>query len=643
MNTYRAFWRLPRLGLLALSCALSLVIWLGLVSSTGVVQAHALLVRSLPAAGEELTTAPIAIEMWFSEPLEPQFSTAHLLDAQGDIIGSGPAVVDPTDPMHLTLTVDALPSGIYTVVWRTLSRADGHEWIGAFPLTILNADGSRPSGVAATVAGAVDGASRNELPTPLKTLSRLLALVGAMFLTGLLAFQQLALSVQPGIVQATTGSSSATHFVARVERTVQLGLVLGIGVLFVGGWLQVVAQVMTLGGSGAGGASMDLFFRTRLGTLILVRQMLAVLLLLVTIATALHLYQRAPLVQRGALLLSLGVLLTFPLVSHAAAVPGSVWAILVDFVHLVAAAIWFGGLLALLWLLWQLRRQSTVADQALLRQVIHAFSLLASLAVFVLLCTGVFSTLVQLHTWRSLWESTYGWLLLIKLGLVVLAMIIALRNHQLARNPASLPDVSGRVGTHYGRFLRQVGAESLVGLGLMVLVAMLVQTPVPAVPATSADAPSGLFQEVLSVDDLSIHFQITPNQAGVNRYAIHLSHTDGSPIGEVQLTRLLFVHQTAELGQATLDLADQGGGLFAAEGAYQNLAGPWDVSVYVRRRGMDDLLAQTMVDVAAPSSNVAIARNVWQNPIASLPGVVVGAGVFLAFLMVPAVWYWARK
>ena len=637
MDTYRTFRRLARWRIWLLSLGL----WLGLVSSAGGVQAHALLVRSLPAAGEELTTAPATIEMWFSEPLESQFSTAHLLDAQGDIVGRGPAVVDPTDPMHLTLTVNDLPSGIYTVVWRTLSRADGHEWIGSFPLTILNTDGSRPSGAAATVAGTVEGAARNELPTPLKTVSRLLVLLGAMFLTGLLAFQQLALAAQTG---PASGVSTNASFIAAVEHSVRIGLIVGIGVLFIGGWLQVVAQVMTLGGSGAGGASMDLFFRTRLGSLILVRQMLTVLLLLLAIATTLHLYQRRTLVQRGALLLSLGVLLTFPLVSHAAAVPGSVWAILVDFVHLVAAAIWFGGLLALLWLLWQLRKQSTGTEQALLRQVIHAFSLLASIAVFVLLCTGVFSTLVQLRTWRSLWDSTYGWLLLTKLGFVGLAMLIALRNHQLARNPSNMPAAPGWVGTHYGRFLRQVGGESLVGLGLMGVVAMLVQTPVPAVPlAASADAPPGLFQTVLTADDLSIHLQITPNQVGVNRYAIHLSHVDGSPIGEVQLARLRFVHQTAELGQATLDLADLGGGLFAAEGAYQNLAGLWDVSLYVRRRGLDDLLAQTTVDVTAPSSQVATAPNVWQNPITTLPGVVVGAGVLLALLALPAVWYWARK
>lgn len=107
-------------------------ILLGLLTPASVARAHALLVRSLPAAGAELASAPATIELWFSEPLEPAFSTAYLVDAQGNQIGSGTATVAVPDPMHLTLPLTELPPGIYTVVYRNLSQADGHEWIGHF-------------------------------------------------------------------------------------------------------------------------------------------------------------------------------------------------------------------------------------------------------------------------------------------------------------------------------------------------------------------------------------------------------------------------------------------------------------------------------------------------------------------------------
>ena len=66
------------------------------------VNAHALLVRSVPDANAELSQPPAVIEMWFSEPLEAVFSNARLLNSAGAELPAGPASVDPTDPFHLT-------------------------------------------------------------------------------------------------------------------------------------------------------------------------------------------------------------------------------------------------------------------------------------------------------------------------------------------------------------------------------------------------------------------------------------------------------------------------------------------------------------------------------------------------------------
>ena len=109
--------------------------------------------------------------------------------------------------------------------------------------------------------------------------------------------------------------------------------------------------------------------------------------------------------------LGAAVLLTFSIGSHAAAVAGRGWAILGDYVHLIAAAAWLGGLVLLTVLLWQLRRQTTPSDSAALRHTVQRFSILATVAVFVLLFTGLFSSLVQLHTFAALWSTAYGWVL----------------------------------------------------------------------------------------------------------------------------------------------------------------------------------------------------------------------------------------
>jgi hypothetical protein len=178
----------------------------------------------------------------------------------------------------------------------------------------------------------------------------------------------------------------------------------------------------------------------------------------------------------------------------------------------------------------------------------------------------------------------------------------------------------------------------LLGLVLMLIVAMLVQTPIPTRPTAETTETAGFYEEILRADDLSIHLQISPNRVGNNRYVTHLYHSDGSPIGDVQLVRLFFVHREAELGQASLDLAAQGGDLFAGEGAYQNRAGLWDLSVYVRRRGLDDALAEITVDMPAPAGGAPADRSPWQNPITTLPAGIVIGGVLVSLLLTPMIW-----
>ncbi len=598
-----------------------LVLWLTHAS----VDAHALLVRSLPAANAELAAPPTTIELWFSEELEPQFSQAYLVDTAGNEIGRGRATVDPADPKQLSLPLPTLAPGIYTVVYRTLSRADGHEWLGSFPLTILQPDGSRPS-PGTTSVGVGAESERNELPTPLQLLSRWLGLVGSMLAFGACCFVRIApMAANPEDAQ---GVMKAVH------RAIKLALLVGIGLLLAGSWLQLAIQVRALGDRGA---LTDLLLQTRSGNLLLGRQLLAAGLLFVTLK---RLEQRAATWWLGFVLSSL-ILVTFSVGSHAAGVAGSGWAILGDLIHLTAAALWLGGLVLLAYLCWQLRQPRQEAA-IWLQQIVRRFSIVATLAVFVLVVTGLFSSLVQLDAVNLLWRSTYGWLLLAKVGLVLVTLGLALRNHQLVRRPQA--HGSAWSGDDYRTFQRQLWGESGLGLLIMLVVALLVQTPIPQ-PATSTEASAAAyFDAILTADDLTIHLQISPNQVGENRYTAHLYHADNSPIGEVQLVRLALVHQSGELGQATLELAPQGGDLFTATGAYQNRSGPWDLAVYIRRRGLDDSLVSTVVTV--PEATVAVTtpvRQSWQNPLPALPVVTVIESAIFAVVLGFLLWRYAAK
>jgi methionine-rich copper-binding protein CopC/uncharacterized membrane protein len=660
------------------------------------VRAHALLVRTTPEAGAELSTAPALLELWFSEPLEDQFSNIYLVDALGNEFGRGASTVDAADSFHMTLPLAELPPGIYTVIWRTLSQADGHEWVGSFPLTILLPDGTRPASTGAT-AGILPGdAQSEELPTPLHATSRWLMLVGAMLLFGVLFLRtQLGstalfqASKSDGRQTSVAATPTVFHLAAR--QSVLLLLLGAAAALILGGWLQWLGQTYALGDPSA---LLDLIFTTRSGNLLLCRQFLASVLLLGAVVTFLRADQSGayrwvlgvaiiytgvtlaaigwlttqrlepfilvsaglglggilaallPLPSAGKaqamswLPLALGVaaLATFSLGSHAAAVAGRGWAILGDLLHLLAAAIWFGGLLLLALLLWRLRGQRSLSDTLALRQGVARFSAIATVAVFWLTVTGIFSSFVQLRAWNQVWTTTYGWMLLVKLVLVGLTLALALLNHRFVHGA----DAERWTIVDARPFLRRVWSEAIVSLVLMVVVAILVQVPVP-IPTVAAPLTATLpFQEILSADDLSIHLQISPNLVGNNQYQTHLSHADGSPIGEVQLVQLRFVH--TELGQASLDLAPLGSGLFGAEGAYQNRAGPWEVSVYVRRRGMDDSLVTTTVNTpAAAAVSAPLATHLWQSPVPAWPPDAPIVGLLASIGIAVAIWRWMMR
>lgn len=93
-------------------------------------QAHAFLDHASPAVGSSVPSAPAAIAMWFTQSLEPAFSTAAVTDRAGHRVDNGDARVDPKDPSELVVSLRPLPPGTYSVAWHVLSvdthTTDGH-------------------------------------------------------------------------------------------------------------------------------------------------------------------------------------------------------------------------------------------------------------------------------------------------------------------------------------------------------------------------------------------------------------------------------------------------------------------------------------------------------------------------------------
>ncbi len=97
-------------------------------------QAHAALVRAAPAARETVRIAPMRAQLWFSERLEPAYSTMSVWQDRTRV-DRGDATVGADNPRSLSVALPSLDRGRYVVRYRVLS-VDSHVVEGAFPFAV---------------------------------------------------------------------------------------------------------------------------------------------------------------------------------------------------------------------------------------------------------------------------------------------------------------------------------------------------------------------------------------------------------------------------------------------------------------------------------------------------------------------------
>lgn len=102
----------------------------------GVAGAHAFLDRAAPAVGSTVHGSPSSVRLWFTEPLEPAFTTIKVLDQTGQRVDQGDKAVDAADRTLLRISLPQLPAGTYRVVWRALS-VDTHVTEGDFTFDVV--------------------------------------------------------------------------------------------------------------------------------------------------------------------------------------------------------------------------------------------------------------------------------------------------------------------------------------------------------------------------------------------------------------------------------------------------------------------------------------------------------------------------
>lgn len=373
-----------------------LVLTLALPASAG---AHAVLIGSTPHWGADNGAEPHQLRLIYDETVVSRYARVMVVLGKSRNLAGRPQV------RGRVVTVPLRPSGSgsYTVRWRMVAADDGHVTEGAYSFGV-NAKALPPPPLA--------GLDVPVAPQVLAWLQFLaIALAGGMLTVRALVWAPAARVLG----RQTAPDATRALWVAMVAAVVGLHVALA-------GFLVGAYPIV---GGGLSSFINTLIEPIRTGThlgqswTVMTFSWLGLLALLVAAWVTPR--------DREALLASAGVLgLAISFAVSWASHPASkgTLALLVDFVHLVAAALWAGGLAAALTLALAARSLTSSEREALARACVLRFSKLALPTVVVVGAAGVYLAVRELPTPSDLLTSGYGVTLLLKTAVVLGAVTL---------------------------------------------------------------------------------------------------------------------------------------------------------------------------------------------------------------------------
>ncbi|WP_345137560.1 copper resistance CopC/CopD family protein [Streptomyces mexicanus] len=641
-----------------------------LLAGAGPAAGHAAL-RSLdPADGTVLPSAPRALTLTFTESVGLLDDTFRLFGPDGRRVRTDPAEHAPGRADTARVAFPAgLGRGTFTVAWRVVS-ADSHPVSGAFTFSV-----GSPSAAPAVATGRAE----DPLTRALHGLARAAAYGGAALLIGTAAF---VLLCRPPDARPSRGPLAAGWWTLLVST---LALLLLRSPYETGAGPAAALDPSALAHTLTGRPGLALVTRLALlaPTALIVRRLptTPTTLTMPTMPAArtaraaqttratptaqtaqtaqttevtptaqatattpvaptppITKAAAAPLAPALTLSLALALALTWAVSDHAAAGVQVPWAMASAVLHLLAMAVWLGGLTALLTTLQgaaragrapvggtaaessdgasaEETRGSPVRD-AQLTATVTRFSRLAVLSVTVLVLTGTYQSWRGLGSPAALPGTTYGRLLLAKLLAVALLGVLAARSRRWtarlaeAMVPAS-PAAQPLEPEAVARALRRsVLAEAAVGIAVLVITTVLGATP-PGRTATEAAAARdgaaltagvpGSSVTVIPFDTGSpggrgrVQITLEPGRVGQNAVEAVVFGPDGG-LSAVPELRLSLSLSAKGIGPIDARLTDRGG-YWGTDTLTLPLTGTWTAKATVRVSELDQASASRTVRI----------------------------------------------
>jgi copper transport protein len=550
--------------------------------------AHAALLRTEPVASRTVNAPPAQVRLTYSEPVEPRFAIVSVTDADGRQVTDGSPARSPGAPQTLVTPLRRVPEGWYLVFWRVIS-ADGHPVRGAFTFAVGPNPGPPPQ-------FRVPSLSETATTTQLLA-SRWVVFLSVLTALGLFVLRTL---IARPVVRAVPGSSL---------RAVT--------------WAFWTALLVALAATpvyvGLATAQFSLRSAFDLGNVIPLARAssfgkdyldLELVLALFGVAAAAALWlDRPERPQRSVVeLLALPAALTvgasalvFPgLAGHAGQKSPRGLALPLDALHLAAASIWLGGLIGLVVFWLSVGAEGRVAALAL---VVPRFSNVAFVSVLTLIGAGIGQSLLELPTFASLWQTSYGQALIVKISLLFAAMLLAAVNLARTKPRLQAAGIRPSLGAGAAVLLRRLVQGEIVFVAGALFAAVVLTSLAPPSSALArvqdiaARVGPGPVSKVVAKGPYRLRVEVTPNRAAIqNSFSVALTR-GGRPVRRAQVLSR-FDMLDMEMGEQRYRLREERPGVFTKEAPALVMVGHWALQFEVTPPGAQPFVV-TLLDKAS--------------------------------------------
>ena len=471
--------------------------------------AHPFLLDSEPGQGQNAPAGTIQIITNYSEAVEIGFSELKVYDANGNQIDNRDTAYNDGET-SLIITTQPLEDGVYTITSKVLSKVDGHLVQAAIVFGV---------GDVKIDSALLEKQETSESTFIPESIARFPGLVGQTIVLGGV------------IVSITIWSSQQTRFrevFADINEQFKLKFskIIGYGVIatFASNFIMLGVQTWRLETS-----PLDVI-GTTFGTTWLIRMIITI----VIIGLWFWMERKKQITIKGQiplLIASLILIATTTMMGHGASTElEAPW--ILDYTHNLLSSIWIGGLIFFAFVaLPTITKTDNSTKEKIALSLIPRFSGLFIIAIGILIITGPTLLWFLDDNVASLTDSTYGKLILIKIGIA--AVMIAFGGLYQVKFLKNIHDfeklnISKKIS-------KPLKFEAGLGIALLAVVALLVNSSLPAGEIQSADALQGTFgfESTLFSENAKFDVKVLPAGIGSNTISVIVSSYDNKPLADI--------------------------------------------------------------------------------------------------------------